>query len=94
MAKGICAKRYVLAALWATIPTASAQLPRQSSVFCAVQINCDGLDLAYCFAAMTAAIRNHFEMSGCKELVEMLPAIVRNVLDDKENFPLNVEIEK
>lgn len=61
---------------------------------CAVQINCDGLDLAYCFAAMTAAIRNHFETSGCKELVDMLPVIVQNVLNDNENFPLHTEIEQ
>lgn len=61
---------------------------------CAVQINCDGLDLAYCFAALTAAIRNHFETHGCEELVNMLPDIVRNVLDDKKNFPLHTEIEQ
>ena len=47
----------------------------------AVQINCDGLDLAYCFAAMTAAIRNHFETHGCEELVNMLPERARTVMD-------------
>ena len=59
----------------------------------AVQINCDGADLAYCFAAITVAIRNHFETHGSPALAEMLPQIVRNVCTDEDNFPLKQEEE-
>lgn len=61
----------------------------------AVQNNCDqDLDLLYCFAAVTAAIKDHYKRNDSLVLIEMLPKVVDSVLEDNTNFPLNVEIEE
>ena len=56
---------------------------------CRVMANCDGENMMYCFAAITAEIRDLFEKNGLKEDLGMLREIVDNILGDTENFPLN-----